>query len=638
MQYLQPNTTLQGGKYRIERVLGQGGFGITYLAVQTSLQRKVAIKEFFMKDFCSRDEATLTMSVPSTGSGKLVEQYRKKFIKEARNLAKLNHPNIISVIEVFEENGTVYYVMPYLAGGSLQDYVKDNGTLSETLAMKYVRQIASALKYMHEEQHICHYDVKPANILLDEKGNAVLIDFGISKNYDAAGLETTTTPVGMSEGYAPIEQYQQNVEEFSPVSDVYALGATLYFLLHGKRPISAIHRASGTELVISEQISQEIKKLINASMKISKTERAKGVDVFLNNTPSLEYGPTTHGRSISEDENTYFEKRLPDDGNIWNDVSNNSKSSKIGKSKAALYLFLCALAIVVVIVIIGMLPRNSVQKSDGPIDSDTIYEVLDYDKPFVIKGKVADKIPFTMHLSVNGSVVEGTEHYGNQKKDAIIYIKGAIDENGNMTLDEYDGGIKTGSYRGLFSTDYYSGTFLNKSGKEFAFNSVVFDESLYTAELKKIEQTVKDKFLSILNDYSTKYKSDDWWTSSYFLFDITKDGIPELWLLVKDSSEESADVSIHVYSYDNGLIYKGVYGHPSHHYLCQGSDYIINVYAHQGYSEWDKYEFVGGKICEKEIHSESINVDEGYTAPSEKEVVTYNLANKQPVNTLEIID
>ena len=282
MRHLQPNTILQDGKYRIEGVLGQGGFGITYLATQTSLQRKVAIKEFFMKEFCSRDEATLTMLTSSVGSCKQVEQYRKKFIKEARNLARLNHPNIISVIDVFEENGTVYYAMPYLIGGSLLDYVKVHGTLSETMAMKYVRQIAGALKYMHEEEHICHYDVKPANILIDDKDNAVLIDFGISKNYDSAGHETTTTPVGMSEGYAPIEQYQQNVEEFSPTSDVYALGATLYFLLHGKRPASAVNRASGTPLVMNKQLSQGVKDIINASMKISKRERTQSVDVFLN--------------------------------------------------------------------------------------------------------------------------------------------------------------------------------------------------------------------------------------------------------------------------------------------------------------------------------------------------------------------
>ena len=304
MQHLQPNTTLQGGKYRIERVLGQGGFGITYLATQLSLQRQVAVKEFFMKDFFSRDEAACTMSVPTTGGSKIVEQYRKKFIKEARNLARLNHPNIISVIDVFEENGTVYYVMPYLAGGSLQDYVKVNGTLSEKLAMKYIKQIANALKYMHEEEHICHYDVKPANILLDDKGNAVLIDFGISKNYDAAGQETTTTPVGRSEGYAPIEQYQQNVEEFSPVSDVYALGATLYFLLHGKRPVSAVHRASGTELLMTKQLSQGLKDIINASMKISKRDRAKSVDVFLKEGFFSEQKTNSFETSVNDDEET----------------------------------------------------------------------------------------------------------------------------------------------------------------------------------------------------------------------------------------------------------------------------------------------------------------------------------------------
>ena len=303
MQHLQPNTTLQGGKYRIERVLGQGGFGITYLAVQTSLQRYVAIKESFRKDLCGRDEGTMT--APATGSSKLVEQYRKKFIKEARNLARLHHPNIITVMDVFEENNTVYYVMPYLAGGSLQDYVKTHGTLSETESMKYVRQIASALKYMHEEQHICHYDVKPANILLDDKDNAVLIDFGISKNYDAAGHETTTTPVGKSEGYAPIEQYQQNVEEFSPASDVYALGATLYYLLHGKRPVSAVHRASGTALLMSRNLSQGIKDLISASMKISKRERVQNVNVFMR-------GISTNARKVynpvnNDDENTIID-------------------------------------------------------------------------------------------------------------------------------------------------------------------------------------------------------------------------------------------------------------------------------------------------------------------------------------------
>ena len=312
MQQLQPNTTLQGGKYKIERVLGQGGFGITYLAVQKSLQRRVAVKEFFMRDFCSRDSHTLYMQSYTAESAKQVEQYRKKFFKEAGNLSRLHHPNIISVIDVFEENGTVYYSMPYYSGGSLQEYVEAHGALSESEAMKLIKQIAKALKYMHEEHHICHFDVKPANIMLDDKENAILIDFGISKNYDAQGHETSMTPIGLSEGYAPIEQYQQNVEEFSPVSDVYALGATLYFLLHGKRPVSAVHRASGTALLMSKNLSPEIKDIINASMKLIKRERANSVDVFLGNMGNLDESTLIDNGNPDYEEGTYASKSPED--------------------------------------------------------------------------------------------------------------------------------------------------------------------------------------------------------------------------------------------------------------------------------------------------------------------------------------
>lgn len=310
MQHLQPNTTLQGGKYRIERVLGQGGFGITYLAKQVALGRQVAIKEFFMKDFCSRDEVTRTIQAPTFGSSKLVGQYKQKFIKEARNLARLHHEHIIKVIDVFEENDTVYYTMPYMPGGSLQDYVEKHGALSETEAMKYVRQIADALKYMHENEHICHYDVKPSNILLDGKSNAILIDFGISKNYDSRGHETSSTPIGLSEGYAPIEQYQQNIEEFSPASDVYALGATLYFLLHAKRPISAVSRAGGLSLLMRSSLSQHIKDIINASMKISKRERVKSVDVFLKDGYFSEQKTNSPDNFVEDDEETIIEKSI----------------------------------------------------------------------------------------------------------------------------------------------------------------------------------------------------------------------------------------------------------------------------------------------------------------------------------------
>ena len=271
MNELKQGTLLQGGKYVIKRVLGQGGFGITYLAEQVSLGREVAIKEFFMKDGCMRDGQTGGVTVPSTGAAARVEQFRKKFFKEARSLASLDHPHIISVIEVFEENGTVYYSMPYMSNGSLKSLVQKKGPLSESEALHFVSQVASALQYMHDRR-MCHYDVKPDNILIDNRNNAMLIDFGISKNYDADGKETSNTPIGISEGYAPIEQYQ-GLSGFSPASDVYALGATLYYLLMGVTPPFAAHLSQGAKLTIDSTVSDKTKSLITSAMQIRADSR-----------------------------------------------------------------------------------------------------------------------------------------------------------------------------------------------------------------------------------------------------------------------------------------------------------------------------------------------------------------------------
>ncbi|MBQ8502017.1 MAG: serine/threonine protein kinase [Bacteroides sp.] len=235
---LQQGNLLQGGKYRIERVLGQGGFGITYLAIQKGLERKVAVKEFFMKEFCDRDETSPTMNVVSKGSRELVDRYRQKFVKEAQTIAKLKHPNVIGIHDIFEENNTAYYVMEYLEGGSLKDIVAREGSMMEAEALKYIRQVAGALAYIHDNK-ILHLDVKPTNILL-ENGAAILIDFGISKRYDETGGQTSSTPAGISKGYAPLEQYQLGgMNNFQPCTDIYSLGATLFYLLTGQQPPEA---------------------------------------------------------------------------------------------------------------------------------------------------------------------------------------------------------------------------------------------------------------------------------------------------------------------------------------------------------------------------------------------------------------
>ena len=270
---------LHHGRYTIQRVLGQGGFGITYLA-RTADGQEVAIKEFFMKDACGRGTDTHTMSVPSTGARQEVERYRLKFIKEANNLMRLHHPNIVQVYDVFDENGTSYYAMQYMPGGSLRDNVMRFGPMDEQTARNYVMQVALALQYMHSQHHICHYDVKPGNILMDNQGKAMLIDFGLSKNYDGSGQQTSSTPVGISAGYAPLEQYQQSLSEFSPATDVYALGATLYFLLSGKNPPEAsIVLERG--ITCPAQMSQQAWDAISMAMIPSRQQRLQTVDDFL---------------------------------------------------------------------------------------------------------------------------------------------------------------------------------------------------------------------------------------------------------------------------------------------------------------------------------------------------------------------
>ena len=114
MQQLKNGTTLQGGKYKIISMLGRGGFGITYLAENTMLDGKVAIKEFFFKEYCNRDEETSHVTIPTDGNREIVERFKAKFIKEARTIFRMNHPNIVRILDIFEENGTAYYVMEYI--------------------------------------------------------------------------------------------------------------------------------------------------------------------------------------------------------------------------------------------------------------------------------------------------------------------------------------------------------------------------------------------------------------------------------------------------------------------------------------------------------------------------------------------
>ena len=286
MQHLLPNSTLQGGKYRIVKKLGQGGFGITYLAVQTGLERRVVIKEFFMKEFCERNADTHHVTMGTEGNRDTVKRFQDKFLKEARHIAKLNHPHIVRIIDVFDENNTSYYVMEYAPNGSLADKVKAQGALSETVATRYILQVADALDFIHQK-NMNHLDVKPGNIVLNEADDTILIDFGLSKQYDTTtGDQTSTTPLGISEGFAPMEQYKKGgVGTFTPETDIYALGATFFFLLTGTPPPSASDvNEDGVPIdkLRAKGVSENAISIIYQSMKGRKKDRMKQVRTFIN--------------------------------------------------------------------------------------------------------------------------------------------------------------------------------------------------------------------------------------------------------------------------------------------------------------------------------------------------------------------
>ena len=286
---LQQDYTLQDGKYRILKVLGQGGFGITYLAIQVRLDRKVAIKEFFMKDFCERNETTRQVTLGTAGSRETVNSCRKKFLKEAKHIALLDHPNIIRIIDVFDENSTSYYVMEYIEGGSLSNKLGTTG-LSMSEATRYILQVAETLKYIHKK-NIAHLDIKPSNIMLNGNDEIVLIDFGVSKQYDfSTGEQTSVSPVGCSSGYAPLEQYEPDgVKDFSPQTDIYSLGATYFKLLTGITPLKAskITKDFLQENLKAKGVPTAVISIICKSMEKLKENRFSDVSSFIEGLNSI---------------------------------------------------------------------------------------------------------------------------------------------------------------------------------------------------------------------------------------------------------------------------------------------------------------------------------------------------------------
>ena len=298
---LPVGSVLRSGKreYRVEAVLGKGGFGITYKVSameqvgQIPVRVEFAMKEFFM-DGCLRDASGKVSTAATKGEA---ADGLKDFISEARRLNSLcgQCRNIVPVDEVFEANGTACYVMEFLDGGSLADYVKKHGALSVGVAKKILKPVADAVAFLHSNS-ITHLDIKPGNIMFRSNGEPVLIDFGLAKHYDRRGNATTTVrTLAYSAGFSPAEQYV-GLKQFSPQSDVYALAATFANMLTGKTPPEAID----LEFSLNDWsvcLPDELRPAVVHAMAYSRKDRTLSVHDFVKelygNDPSVVEKPVS---------------------------------------------------------------------------------------------------------------------------------------------------------------------------------------------------------------------------------------------------------------------------------------------------------------------------------------------------------
>ena len=356
--------------YKIMDVLGQGTFGITYKAkveMRGALGRLdsnmyVAVKEFFMKEVNGRENSSVTSG--STSNGGLFYYYRDKFEREARNLSTLSHPNIVKVLEAFHANGTTYYSMEYIDGISLDKKIAQSpqGRIPLTEAIETLKQISAAIAFMHS-RNMLHLDVKPSNVMMRKDGTAVLIDFGLSKQYTSDGEPESSTKVGAgTPGYAPIEQVSYHEGKgFPTMMDVYALGGTLFKMLTGQRPPEAseiLNEGFPTDSLRQLFIPDNIVNSISKAMAPLKKDRWQTVDEFVKHLD--EHGEHTIYEDTSSEsarsESTRFDDRkfshkLQDD---FEDNDEDQTESWFTRNKVV-----CTVAALIIALVIGLYVTNS---------------------------------------------------------------------------------------------------------------------------------------------------------------------------------------------------------------------------------------------------------------------------------------
>lgn len=471
---LPVGTLLQGGKYRIERYLSSGGFGNTYVATNTEFEEQVAIKEFFMRGISERGGNSVSVSVSNETNAEQFASQKEKFRKEARRLRKLRNAHIVDVHDLFEENGTAYYEMDLIKGESLSERMKRTGCpLGESEVLSILDQVLDALDAVHSH-NLYHLDLKPANIMVDQSGRALLIDFGASKQMSASeGYSvSTSSALAFTPGYAPLEQMGQNMKSFGPWTDLYALGATLYKLLTGITPPTASDVLMMTSpLKYPNPVSPRLRELIAWMMRPRLDERPQSVGVvkqFLDNNAQ----PQTVQPKAEEDETEAIEvlEAEPEQKEVsYSEIKQVPETEKPFRRK-----WLWGVVACLAVVLFGALGLNnsSTDTADTTesIEQVTVKQVTDFTFTSPVKGGMGtyrytgpvdeQNCPDGTGKAVfsNGDCYEGPFVHGVMKGEQAQYVFKTGDRfEGEMRNDQFFDGRYTSADGSYFVGTFYKG-------------------------------------------------------------------------------------------------------------------------------------------------------------------------------------
>ena len=377
-----------GGKYRIESVLGEGGFGITYFGHNEVIGLPVAVKEYFPRGLTYRNSShSKEVFVSSGNNNDIYTHGKERFLKEAATLVKFNdEPGVVSVLDLLEENNTAYLVMEYLEGETLQQFLIMHGTLSANEAFTLLEPVMMTLEKIHADG-VIHRDISPDNIMRLKNGQLKLMDFGAAKEYID---ETRSMSVMLKKGYAPEEQYRRSGKQ-GPWTDVYALCATIYRCITGTLPEESLDRLDTDELIPPSRLGADISPALEQVLLYGLAVRRK--DRCPNMTELLRLYRTRTAPSAQSAQSIAQATMLADDPDYSHFSYQDDQQSKQTKKKSLKIGVICAAIILLVIMIsIGIIwlkpwrgtnetakesTANTTETSSDPEDTGIVTENTD---------------------------------------------------------------------------------------------------------------------------------------------------------------------------------------------------------------------------------------------------------------------